>query len=243
MSGQSIYGGSLNPKNLWKTIKYKIDFARSHPDFFHYDGMTVFVGPQGSGKTLSMVLHAQELIRRYPKAKVISNIDLKNIPDAIPFYEFNDLPDLIDQHYNDEKGLIILVDEIQNLMDALESKNVSLEMLADLTQMRKQRIHMICSTQVFGRLIKPARQNFKNICICKCYFGMIQLNTYGNSVDAEEVDGKLSLHKSTSNLWFHHPDYYEAYDTWGTIKKLMRQNRNSNILDQYNKDGFTERKD
>lgn len=241
--GQPIFGGSMNPMNLFKTIKYKFDFARRFPDFFHYDGMTVFVGPQGSGKTLSLVLHVQELRRRYPKSVVMSNLELKNIPDAIPFYELNDLPNLIEENYNDEKGILIVIDEIQNMMDALESKNVSLDILAELTQMRKQRMHMVASTQVFGRLIKPARQNFKNICICRCFLGLLQLNVYGNAVDSEEIDGKLHLSKSSANLWFHKPEYYEAYDTWAKIMKLSRQSRNSNITESYNRDGFTKRED
>lgn len=39
----SMLEGSLNPKNIFKTIKHNIKFAREHPDYFDPDGLLVFV--------------------------------------------------------------------------------------------------------------------------------------------------------------------------------------------------------
>lgn len=40
---------------FFKYLKYKFKFARENPNYFFADGLVVFVGPQGSGKTLSAV--------------------------------------------------------------------------------------------------------------------------------------------------------------------------------------------
>lgn len=42
--------GSLNPVNIFKTVRHNILFARNNPDYFYPAGIWVFCGPQGSGK-------------------------------------------------------------------------------------------------------------------------------------------------------------------------------------------------
>lgn len=238
---QPIYGESLNPVNAYRSWKYKRQFTKMHPEYFPFDGITVFTGKQGDGKTISMVVHVSALHRFYPQAKILSNIDLKMI-DHIPMMGLNDLPDLIKEHNNDYAGLIIVIDEFQNEMDATESKNVSINLLTELTQLRKQRMHIVTTSQVFGRLIKPVRQQFKQVVLCRCYFKVLQFNRYGESYDTEEVEGKLKINKSALNIWFHKPENYEAYDTYEKIDRSLRKERSYQITEDL-LDGFTARTD
>jgi len=225
---QTIFGETLNPINAWKSWRYKVKFNKSHPEYFPFDGITVFSGKQGDGKTLSMVVHASYLAKYFPQTKIISNIKLTYIPH-IPLHDFSELPDLIKENQNGYAGLIILIDEFQNEMDATESKNVTIPLLTEITQLRKQRMHIICTSQVFGRLIKPVRQQFKQVVLCRCYGKVLQVNRYGSSYDTVEVDGKLTMNNSSVNMWFHKPENYEAYDTYEKVDRSMRKDRNHNI--------------
>ena len=65
---------SLNPFILIDYIIDKRRFNKEHPDYFLPDGLVVFTGPQGSGKTLSAVNYVEKLINMYPKAKIVSNL-------------------------------------------------------------------------------------------------------------------------------------------------------------------------
>ena len=71
----------FNPiKKLREHFKYKLEFARNHPNYFWADGLVAFVGPQGSGKTLSAVNYVYNLLEKYPMSKLVTNLMLKDYP-------------------------------------------------------------------------------------------------------------------------------------------------------------------
>lgn len=49
---------------------------RRDRDLFRPSGFQVYIGRQGSGKTISAVRHVIELKKRYPDALVITNLNL-----------------------------------------------------------------------------------------------------------------------------------------------------------------------
>ena len=49
---------------------------RRDRDVFRPSGFQVYIGRQGSGKTISAVRHVIELKKRYPAALVITNLNL-----------------------------------------------------------------------------------------------------------------------------------------------------------------------
>ena len=64
--------GHLEWEDLFKSIKYKKEFNKSHPEWFVPDGIIVFTGSQGQGKTLSAVRYVCKLMDEYPKAVLCS---------------------------------------------------------------------------------------------------------------------------------------------------------------------------
>lgn len=42
--------GSYNPLNIFKVLKHRYDFMKSHPLYFDPEGLLVFSGSQGSRK-------------------------------------------------------------------------------------------------------------------------------------------------------------------------------------------------
>lgn len=143
---------------LLQLIKYNKDFRRENPTYFYPDGLLVFVGGQGSGKTLSAVNYTYNLAQVYPKSLIVTNIDLKDFPvDNKRVFRFNDATDL-KRYKNGKEGVIFLIDEIHLYFNSLQSKNINMDVMTQIAQQRKQRIHIVATSQVFGRLAKPLRE-------------------------------------------------------------------------------------
>ena len=88
--------GSKNPIDFFKTKAYKRKFKKEHSDYFEPDGILVFCGWQGSGKTISAVNYISQLTYIYPKAIVVTNTDLTNLNPATSVIEYNGMESLTD---------------------------------------------------------------------------------------------------------------------------------------------------
>ena len=68
-----LYGAgkaSMSPLVVLRWLKYKIAFFREHPDYFLPDGLLVFTGAQGSGKSMSAVNYVVNLMDMYPRCRL-----------------------------------------------------------------------------------------------------------------------------------------------------------------------------
>lgn len=250
--------GSHNVKDLLSTFKYRLNFRKNNPTYFDADGLIVFVGSQGSGKTLSAVQYTIKLLKLYPKSKLCTNLMLKDYP-IVTFKEwlhkfypkilyqkfvagkldnnikeelfeeykahnrvfpFNDNDDLT-RYENLDEGVIFLIDEIQLYMNSLESKNINMAVMTEISQQRKQRKHIVATSQVFGRLAKPLREQFSNVVQCKCILNLIQFNQLidKDSIEDSADDMKLKGKVLHNYIWFHNPKLYDQYDTYYKVQK------------------------
>ena len=212
---------NLNPLNLYKKLKYDYVFYKNNPTYFRPDGLVVFVGGQGTGKTLSAVNYVYNLLEFYPKAKIITNIDLLEYPiDNERVFRFNCAEDL-KKYKNGKEGVIFLIDEIQLYFNSLGSKNINMDVMTQISQQRKQRIHIVATSQVFGRMAKPLREQFSCVILCKSYFNFIQKNSLidRDSIDGEESTGTNISGKVVKNFWFFRsPEMFKRYDTYAVIQ-------------------------
>ena len=62
--------------DLTASVKYKRAFRKANLRIFEPDGILVFCGPQGSGKTLSAVRYVLDLLRAFPHAILCSNVKI-----------------------------------------------------------------------------------------------------------------------------------------------------------------------
>lgn len=217
---KNFLNGSLNPINLFKTLKYKILFARDNPDYFYPSGIWIFTGPQGEGKTLSAVQCLKEVCKTYPKAIVCTNLDVKGIENVIiPFEDYSQLKTLSNGIY----GIIFFLDEIHVLWNSLESKDIPISEMACFCQMRKDRRVIIGTSQVYSRIAKPIREQLQYIIDCKNYFDVIQVNTLLDPSRCVEENGKVTADIITRKIWFHKPELYQSYDTLCKISKAQRK--------------------
>lgn len=123
-------------------------------------GLRLYCGKQGSGKTYSMIHDLIELVQKYPNILVLSNMPI-DYPCNIRY--INSVYDITSPYNRGEQGTIVVLDEVQNFLCAGE-RNFPPELLAEITQQRKQHMCIMGTTQVFGRCSKELReQTFKVI--------------------------------------------------------------------------------
>ena len=223
MNLMSFLGGSLDISRAVDVAKYKRKFRKEHPEYFDPSGILVFCGPQGSGKTLSAVQYVTKLAEKYPQMILVSNVDIHGLADKIKVYPYTGLSDL-SKYNNGFAGVVFLIDEIQIEFNSLESKNIDPSVITEIAQQRKQRKHIVGTSQVFGRIAKPFREQFKYVMLCRCLFGCLQFNTL---IDGEYAmvndDGHIEAQKTKRFLWWHRPELYESYDTYAKILRTREE--------------------
>ena len=222
MGGMDLLRGSKRPADLVASVRYKSAFRREHPTYFDPEGLLVFCGPQGSGKTLSAVQYCRKVLRQYPRCKFVTNVEIKGIPEEIEVIEYNGLDTLFDVS-NGYEGVLYLIDEIHLEFNSLESKNMSIEEMTEFAQQRKQRKHIVGTSQVFMRLAKPLREQIRNVVLCKNYFGLVQHNQLIDGTTATEENGKLQCDIKGNYWWFHTGELYSCYDTYAKMKRYKKE--------------------
>ena len=214
--------GKMSPKAGLDSLRYKLDFKRAHPEYFDPDGLLVFCGPQGSGKTLSAVQYCKKLLEQYPACKFVTNVAIEGLPEHTEVIEYNGLETLMDVS-NGYAGVLYLIDELHLEFNSLESKSISIEEMTEFAQQRKQRKHIVGTSQVFMRLAKPLREQIKRVILCQNYFGLIQHNTEIDGTTATEDNGKLKATVMGNYWWVHTPELYGCYDTFAKMHRYKKE--------------------
>lgn len=213
--------------------------ARKDPDFFWPTGTQVYVGRQGSGKTISAVYHASKFRKRYRKMITVTNLVLKGMTplhfdnkddlrqaiaridpqkEYIYFENMAHLALALVEVNNGKFGVLYLVDEIHTYFNALDSKNIPMFVFTEISQQRKQRKAIIGTSQLFLRMAKPFREQCDNIIICNTHFGILTTQTaYDGMTLEQDYDGKLIGHKRKMGWFFQNRRIRSMYDTFQKV--------------------------
>lgn len=219
--------------------------ARRDKDFFWPTGTQVYCGRQGSGKTISAVKHLLDLKKRYPKAKIVSNIRLSNMkrfvfknkdelllisekmdPSSqyIYFQDMQQLALVLTNVNNGRLGVIYVVDEIHTYFNALESKNVPMYVFTEISQQRKQRKLIVGTSQLFLRMAKPFREQCDNLIVCNTFAGIITFQkAYDGMSLTQDFDGSLSGKVKKLGWFFHTRKIRNAFDTFQKVVSGQEQ--------------------
>lgn len=141
-------------------IQFVNDLFNRDPEFFKYQGMIIFEGRQGSGKTTSMIEYAMNMQKEYPLAKCITNLGYTKQDTALTDWR------MLINYKNGIKGVIVCMDELQNWFSSNDSKNFPPEMLEVITQNRKNRRIILGTAQNFYLLSKAIRTQTTEVRRC-----------------------------------------------------------------------------
>lgn len=201
-----------------------IDDMYNRQDYeFLEQGFHLFVGEQGSGKTISLVYTLLRMKKKYPKLKVRTNMGYANEDGPIKNWK-----DLVFKN-NGIYGQIDVIDEVQNWFNSLQSKDFPPEMFSEISQQRKQRKCIYGTSQVWGRVAKPIREQVAFVYMPTTLFGCLTiLRKYKPSIDN---DGSIDNLKFRSVTFFVHND--EIRNAFDTYKKIQVQSLKGYKSEQY----------
>lgn len=196
-------------------------------DFFSYQGLIIFEGRQGSGKTISMVQFMRDMQYEYPESKCTTNLAYTD--ENMPLKTWTMLVD----YKNGFKGVIVAMDELQNWFSSNDSKNFPPEMLSVITQNRKNRRIILGTSQNFYLLAKAIRSQATEVRRCTTLFGCLTivrrvepiLDSEGNVVEWK---------KRGMYCFVHDKELRESYNTWKVIENLKNSGFKENTIDSTN---------
>lgn len=195
--------------------QYIDDFFARNPEAFHYKGLIIFEGIQGSGKTSSMIRLALDMQEEYPKSKCITNLAYKYENDSL-----DDWRKLTD-YKNGIFGVIAVLDELQNWFSSNQSKNFPPEMLEVVTQNRKNRRIILGTAQNFYMLAKAIRTQTTEVRRCKTFFGCFTLVHRVRPI--LDISGDVKEWKNLGwYFYIHDKKLRESYDTYKVIESLSK---------------------
>lgn len=213
-----------------KTFKFNFgvisdDLKNSkNKDYFKPSGVSVYVGWQGGGKTLSAVYHVDRLMSIFPKCKLVTNIifnkDLIDYSDRIIYFQsVDELAEKLVKVNNGECGVIYLIDEIQTYFNALDSKNIPPYVFTEISQQRKQRKLIIGTSQLWDRMAKPFREQANYEIRCNTLFNVLTVQTV---IDAHTLKMDDKTGRSVGNVikrgwFFHNRRLRNMYDTYQKV--------------------------
>lgn len=227
------YTKFVRPKNPLVEIFWTLprqmayDAITSAPGYFRPQGLIIFCGRQGSGKTIAMTEYLIRLKKQYPLSKLMTNYGFTSQDN-----ELADWKQLLN-YKNGIYGVIIGMDELQNWFSSLASKDFPPQMLEVITQNRKNRRIILGTSQTFNRLAKPLREQATEVRDCRTFFGCLTL-----------VNRKYAMLDSDGNVkswtpcgWYffvHNKEIRESYDTYRIIETLSAKGFYDNPYLSYN---------
>ncbi len=227
MSGElRFFKSNLKISNMIDTFLFRYRQQKENPERMPCDGILCFCGEQGSGKTLSAVHYVYNLASSFPSTQVVTNVgltwDLEN--DVIPYSG----PEQMLELDNGDRGIIFLLDEMHIEFNSLESKGMDAHIFELVSQQRKARKHIVGTSQVFGRLAKPFREQFKYAVCCDNFAGLIfrqQIFKAMNVASGEDITTRLC--PRAVKFYFPCPADFTIYDTTQIIRRLRSDGFNS----------------
>lgn len=192
-----------------------LDRFNNDPDEFKEYGVHIIAGKQGTGKSITLTYLLMRYQEMYPKIKVATNY----------YYEYEDKhiehwKDII--NYNNGKyGVIVVLDEIQNWFNSLQSKDFPPEMLTEITQQRKQRKVIFGTSQVFGRVAKPIREQTYMLYEPTTLFGCL---TFVRKYDiTTDISGNTDTKKYRGCFFFiQNAEIRGSFDTYRKVENLSQ---------------------
>lgn len=187
---------------------------------FNQYGLTVFCGRQGAGKTISMVNYAIYAKNRFPDCIIVANFKFK----YADFY-MEDWQDFL-KYRNGTKGVLFLIDEIHGEYSSQDWKDFPENLLSQISQQRKQRIKIACTSQVYSRVVKQIREQSFSVVQCLTFLNRWTFNREYDARDyemyCESAEKKKKLKPIRKSSFIQDDCLRNSYDTYEVIKRMKK---------------------
>lgn len=195
---------------------------RNNPNYFHPCGVSCFCGSQGSGKTYSAIVYTYQLMKMFPACICVTNMRLygRFAEYHNRIFRYQDVSSLT-YYNNGTDGVIFLLDELHLEFNSLKSKEMPDSLFYEISQQRKQRKHIVGTSQLYSRLAKPFREQMDEVIQCRNYFGLLQHNYCFDGWTLKQDDGELHGECKRQYFLFHDPAFYDSFDTFAKINTKM----------------------
>lgn len=208
----------------WKILDLRKVLAdrRAGRKVFPYFGVRCFCGRQGGGKTMALVWQLEEIRRKYPRCHIYTNFDY--VHQTAPLQSLNDIL----RYRNGDDGVVFAIDELQNEFSSASSRDFPESLLSVVTMQRKQKICILCTSQVFGRLAKPLREQCYEVVECRTFAGRwtrircYDADDYNRVVDNPNPELKFKLPKLWRTSFVQTDDLRNLYDSYAVVERLSR---------------------
>ncbi len=208
----------FRPYDLLRWLWWDFLTRKERTHEFNLCGFTIFVGRQGSGKTVSMVQYLETQRQRFPKCKIITNFSYVNATERMESWR-----DLIEIR-NGTNGVIFAIDEIHSEYSSADWKDFPESLLSEISQQRKQRVKIVATSQVFSRIAKPIREQAFSVVACSTYFGRLTFNKEYDAAEYATSDTPYRVKQRVKPVWKHwfvQSNYLRGcYDTYEKIKRM-----------------------
>jgi len=204
----------------WILVDF-LDSPSKKGEFKEY-GVTMYIGSQGAGKTISMVHYLYCMRNRYPNCLIVTNFDCDYAD--VRMESWRDFLDI----RNGEDGIIFAIDEIHSEYNNKTWKDFPEELLSEISQQRKQRVKIVASAQEFTDVVKQIKNQTLFVVECSTFMGRwtfcktYQRRQYLRWLESGIADPKkkpktLMKHSFVQSNWLR-----ESYDTYAKIERMQR---------------------
>lgn len=150
-----------------------------------------------------------------------TNTKIEGLNPLTQVEEYQGIESLIDLN-NGYNGVIYYIDEIELEFNCLESKGIPARVIREFAQARKQRKHIVGTSQFFLRVAKPLREQTKFVVMTRKILNCIQYNMLCDGMSLSEQNGKIHMNVIKKFFWFHTPELYDSYDTFAKMKRYRK---------------------
>ena len=216
VSNRNLGHGHILKKLFWDFPKQLAkDRLRRDPDAFKEFGFNILEGEQGAGKTITLVYLLMRYKKMFPKIRVKTNMAYQFEDGVIDHWK-----SLVDSS-NGIYGEVDVIDEVQNWFNSMNSKNFPPEMLAEISQQRKQTKKIIGTTQVFTRMAKPLREQTYLVYRPYTLFGCFTVVLIFKPKLSEDATVERMRYRGMFSF-VHTDELRSAYDTYKKIEDLKK---------------------
>lgn len=209
-----------------KHLPLYVDFVRWYlVDVFsgkqrRFWGIYQFVALPGEGKTMSMVAHAERVLKAHPDVLIGANFGYIHAHRMIEHWM--DIIEIAMEAHKKDMPCLILMDEIHVTFDSSDWRSFPAELLALLSFNRKFSLQFLCSAQIYDRIPKKIRDIANYTVICRNMLGADRLfRCYYYSKDEYETtfSGKKANAKFIREF-IADDDFYALYDTLEQVDQM-----------------------